>query len=374
MTLIGFAGNNLMRRPTRTFLTILGIALAIGTAVALLALGRGITDSLSQSFGERGRSLVVAPRNIVDVTAMRLPEEMGTALAAIEGIAAVTGELFAFTNTESGQHVLVTGWGADSDDWNDVPVAAGRLPDRDAPEIMLGDVIAATLNVAVGDRVTLFDDEYLVSGISAYDTAMNRGMGIMHLPLLQKAAFREGQVSYFSVRLDLGLGPSEIASVREAISASLPVIVSDMQELADQLQRDRNIAVLQAVSNAISVVALVMGALNLLATLLLSVQERTREIGMLTSIGWSDGRVVSLIMIEGLFIGLAGCTGGVVIGMAAGTLFDAIPALGDIIAFTPQLSDLFLPLLFAIPLCIVGSAYPAWRAVRMLPAEALRQT
>lgn len=374
MTLIGFAGNNLMRRPTRTFLTILGIALAIGTAVALLALGRGITDSLSQSFGERGRSLVVAPHNIVDVTAMRLPEEMGAALAAIDGVAAVTGELFAFTNTESGQHVLVTGWESDSDDWDDVPVAAGRLPDRDALEMMLGDVIAATLGVSTGDRVTLFDDEYLVSGISAYGTAMNRGMGIMHLPLLQEAAFREGQVSYFSVRLEPGLGPSEVASVREAIAASLPVIVSDMQELADQLQRDRNIAVLQAVSNAISVVALVMGALNLLATLLLSVQERTREIGMLTSIGWSDGRVVSLIMVEGLFIGLAGCTGGVVIGMVAGTLFDAIPALGDIIAFTPRLSDIFLPLLFAIPLCIVGSAYPAWRAVRMLPAEALRQT
>lgn len=374
MTLIGFAGNNLMRRPTRTFLTILGIALAIGTAVALLALGRGITDSLSQSFGERGRSLVVAPHNIVDVTAMRLPQEMGAALAAIEGVAAVTGELFAFTNTESGQHVLVTGWESDSDDWGDVPIAAGRLPDRDALEIMLGDVIAATLGASTGDRVTLFDDEYLVSGISAYDTAMNRGMGIMHLPLLQEAAFREGQVSYFSVRLEPGLGPLEVASVRQAIAASLPVIVSDMQELADQLQRDRNIAVLQAVSNAISVVALVMGALNLLATLLLSVQERTREIGMLTSIGWSDGRVVSLIMVEGLFIGLAGCTGGVVIGMAAGTLFDAIPALGDIIAFTPRLSDLLLPLLFAIPLCIVGSAYPAWRAVRMLPAEALRQT
>lgn len=374
MTLIGFAGNNLMRRPTRTFLTILGIALAIGTAVALLALGRGITDSLSQSFGERGRSLVVAPHNIVDVTAMRLPQEMGAALAAIEGVAAVTGELFAFTNTQSGQHVLVTGWESDSDDWGDVPIAAGRLPDRDALEIMLGDVIAATLDASTGDRVTLFDDEYLVSGISAYDTAMNRGMGIMHLPLLQEAAFREGQVSYFSVRLEPGLGPSEVASVRQAIAASLPVIVSDMQELADQLQRDRNIAVLQAVSNAISVVALVMGALNLLATLLLSVQERTREIGMLTSIGWSDGRVVSLIMVEGLFIGLAGCTGGVVIGMAAGTLFDAIPALGDIIAFTPRLSDLLLPLLFAIPLCIVGSAYPAWRAVRMLPAEALRQT
>ena len=238
---------------------------------------------------------------------------------------------------------------------------------------MLGDVIAETLGASTGDRVELFDEEFLVSGITGYGTAVNRGMAVMHLPVLQEAAFREGQVSYFSVRLRSGLGPTGAAAVRELISAALPVTVSDMQELAQELQSDRNIAVLQAVSKAISVVAIVMGALNLLATLLLSVQERTREIGMLASIGWSDRLVIALVVLEGLFLGLAGCAGGIVIGITAASFFSAIPALGDIIAFTPRASDIVLPLLFAIPLCAVGSAYPAWRAVRMLPAEALRQ-
>lgn len=373
MTLIGFAANNLMRRPARTALTVLGIALAIGTALAMLALGRGVAESLSQSFDERGAEFVVSPRSVVDVTGMRLPEEMGATLAGIAGVAEVTGELVAFTSTSAGQHVLVTGWPAEALYWSDVPIATGNLPAADRREVLLGDVIADTLGAGTGDRVDLFNEEFVVSGITGYGTAMNRGMAIAHLPVLQEAAFREGQVSFFSVRLEAGLEAEGISAVRNEISTSLPVTVSNMQELAQELQSDRNFAVLQAVSKAISVVAIVMGALNLLATLLLSVQERTREIGMLAAIGWTDRRVVALVMIEGLFIGLAGCAGGVVVGMSAASMFGAIPAVGDIIAFTPRLSDILMPLLFAIPLCAVGSAYPAWRAVRMLPAEALRQ-
>ncbi len=80
MTLWEFAVSNLTRRPARTILTILGVALAIGTAVALLALGRGITDSISRGLDEQGAELVVGPRNATDVTTARLPESVGQEL------------------------------------------------------------------------------------------------------------------------------------------------------------------------------------------------------------------------------------------------------------------------------------------------------
>lgn len=374
MRLVTFAASNLKRRPARTVLTIIGIALAIGTAVALLALGRGITESLSQGFSERGSELIVGPRGIVDVTAMRLPEAMAGDLAAIEGVRSVAAELFAFSATGEGQHVLVTGWQPEAADWRSAPLLSGRLPAAAGREVLLGDIVAQTLSVRAGDVVELFDEEFLVSGVTGYGTPMNRGMAIMSLGHLQEATFREGQVSYFTVQLETGLDAAEAAAVRKRIGDALPVIVSDMHELADQLQSDRNISVLRAVSQAISVVAIVMGALNLLSTLLLSVQERTREIGMLAAIGWSDGQVVRLIVLEGLCIGLAGSVAGVAIGVAASHFFGSIPSIGDIIAFAPRPRDILLPVLFAVPLSALGAAYPAWRAVRMLPAQALRQT
>ncbi len=130
MTLTKFAYSNLLRRPARTLLTVLGIALAIGTAVALLALGRGIYDSLGEGFTERSSELLVTPRNVVDITAMRLPETLGAGLAAIEGVADVSSELYVFTSTAEGDHVAVAGVSDSPSKWATVPIASGRRPGR----------------------------------------------------------------------------------------------------------------------------------------------------------------------------------------------------------------------------------------------------
>jgi putative ABC transport system permease protein len=181
---------------------------------------------------------------------------------------------------------------------------------------------------------------------------------------------REGQVSFFTVRLKPELDAAARDRVRQAIERDLPVVVSDTEELLD---RDLNYEILQAISSAVSLVALVSGAVSLLATLLISVQERTREIGMMAAIGWSDGRIVALIVMEGVLIGLAGCIAGVALGVAASALFVRLPAIGGFVSFTPRAADMALPLLFALPLCAAGAAYPAWRAVRLMPADALRR-
>ena len=372
MTLAEFAVSNLMRRPARTVLTILGIALAIGTAVALLALGRGIHDSLAEGFTERSSQLLVTQRHVIDITAMRLPEAMGAELATVEGVSDVSGELYVFTSTQDGKHVMVAGVSEFAASHSTIPVASGRLPDPTRNEVLLGDVIAQTIGADTGDRIILFDSEFDVVGITGYATALNRGIAIMPLSVLQEASLRLAQVSTFSIRPEPGLGPAAQRELRARIEERFPVLVSDMREVADRLGGDRNISILKAVSHAISIVAIVMGALNLLATLLLSVQERTREIGMLSAIGWDDRLVILLIVTEGSILGMFGCAGGVFVGLLASFLFGSIPAIGDIIAFAPRMSDLLLPVAFAFPLCMVGSAYPAWRAVRMLPAEALR--
>lgn len=370
MTLFGFAFSNLARRPARTLLTFLGIALAVGTAVALLALGRGITDSVARGFDEHGATLVVSPRSATDIMTGRLPEALGGKIAAVPGIAEVSGELYAFTVAPNGEHVLSAGWAPDSSVWTDTPLIAGRLPAEDASEVLLGDVAARVLGVEVGDSIDLFDEEFEVVGIARFATAINRGLIAMMLPQLQEASLRPGQVSFFSVQLNPGLDAASVERTKREVEARLPVIVSDAEEFT---ARDRNVKVLEAISNAVSLVALAMGALSLLSALLLSVQERTREIGMLAAMGWSDARIVALIVVEGLVIGVAGCAGGLLIGIFASSFFSAIPSIGNLIAFSPRASDFALPLALAIPLCAVGAAYPAWRAVRLRPAEALRQ-
>jgi putative ABC transport system permease protein len=368
MTLSGFAASNLVRRPVRTLLTVMAIALAIGTAVALLALGRGIVEGVARGLEEHGAEFVVQPKSAADILSSRMPETMAKTLAAVPGVAEVAGELYA-PAVSGDTHLLAAGWSSGAAAWANVPLREGRVPVPGERALLLGDVLAEALGVGVGGTVEIFDESFTVTGITRYASAINRSLAIMPLASLQEAALRTGQVSVFLVRLKGGLSQAEKEAVRYAMTAALPVVVSQTQEVLDQ---DGNLAILLAVSRAVSIIALAMGALSLFTTLLNSVQERTREIGMLAALGWSDGRIIGLIVIEGLFAGLAGCTLGVAAGLAASALFTSIPTIGNLISFVPRLSDLALPLALALPVCALGSTYPAWRAVRLSPAEALR--
>ncbi len=370
MTLVGFAYNNLTRRPARTLFTILGIALAVGTAVALLALGRGITEGVGRGLDEHGAALVLTPRSAGDILSARIPEAMAGTIAAIKGVTSVSGELYSFAVTGDRYHLLVAGWSADAPAWSHMPLAAGRIPKAGENGIVVGDMLAQSLGVAVGSSMELFDETFTVVGISHYATMANRSLAIMPLAAMQEAALRPAQVSLFLVQLDPHLGRSDTQKIKNAITAALPVVVSNTREV---LSEDASLAVLLAVSDAVSVIALVMGALSLLATLLMSVQERTREIGMLAAMGWGDMRIVMLIVIEALIMGVAGCAGGVVIGLAASRFFNWLPTIGTIISFVPSYADLALPLALALPLCALGAAYPAWRAASLRPGDALRR-
>jgi putative ABC transport system permease protein len=243
------------------------------------------------------------------------------------------------------------------------------LPAPGEYELLVGDVLAESLGVSSGDEIKIFDQSFKISGITDYKTALNRGMAYTTLPLLQEQALREGQISMVLLRLDPAISAERRNETIRNISTRFNVTVSETQEV---LSTSYNIKVLNAITLAISTVALAMGALTLLGTLLMSVQERIREIGMLAAIGWSAKKIVLLILTEGLIIGVFGCVGGLIAGLAASLLFGSIPAIGDFISFIPSVEDIALPLLLALPLCVAGSALPAMKAVRLAPAVALR--
>jgi putative ABC transport system permease protein len=133
------------------------------------------------------------------------------------------------------------------------------------------------------------------------------------------------------------------------------------------------VQVLKAVSLSISIIALAMGVLSVFNTLLMTIQERTREIGIVAAIGWSDRRIMVSIVAEGLMMCAVGCVLGVALGFLVALLFPAIPRIGDYIHFKPTLA-LVIPVVgAAFALCTASSLYPAWRATRMTPAQALQR-
>lgn len=371
MNMFALALSNLRRRPARTLLSALGIGLAVGGAVALLSLGEGIRAGVGDSLDERGADLVVSQRASTDVFGGRLPEALGARLAAIQGVAGIDRELIAFVSREGGRPLLVAGVSEGAAALRQAPIVAGRnLAPGDERRIVLGDVVAETLGLAPGATIELGEERFEVIGIARWRSRMNRNVVLMPLAALQALTFRPGQVTGFHVRLADPASAALRAQVRAALLAAGPVMVSEAAEVMDQ---DRNLAVLKAVSLAVSLIALALGGLNVLSTQLMSVQERTREIGMICAIGWSDGRLLALILLEGMVLGIVGCALGLGIGVAFTGLFEAIPAIGSYISFRPSVGGLLVPLAGAFVLCVGGALYPAWRAVRMSPAAALRR-
>src|SRR5262249_28375532 len=161
-----------------------------------------------------------------------------------------------------------------------------------------------------------------------------------------------------------------LARLREEIEALGNVVAALPHEVLDH---DRNFAILETVSLAIVVVALAMSALNVLTALVLATQERTREIGIFAAVGWSSGRIMKSIVIEGMLLFVIGCGLGVLLSVLAAYAFPRIPTIGNLISFKPSVGLIAPVVGAAFVLCILGALLPAWRAVRMLPGEALRR-
>jgi putative ABC transport system permease protein len=371
MNLVDLALRNLRRRPVRTGLSILGIGLAVGSALALIALSQSIQDSSRQAINELGDDVVVTQKGASDIFGGFIPEATIERVAAIPGVARVSGELFMFAPGTDQRSVLTLGWPDASYLWNSVPLREGRLPGPGEHHVaVLGDTAAASLGKKLDDELTLIGESFRIVGISNYTTVINRGLVLVPLLDLQEASYRMRQVTVIHVKVARGAGAVELGRVRAAIEALGNVTAATAD---DMLKNDRNLAILDAVSLAISIIAVAMGALSVLSALVMAIQERTREIGILAAIGWSNARIMASIVLEGMLMCAIGCVLGVLLSFIAAFAFPHLPAIGNLISFKPSFA-LITPILgAAFALCLLGSLFPAWRAIRMVPAEALRR-
>jgi putative ABC transport system permease protein len=123
---------------------------------------------------------------------------------------------------------------------------------------------------------------------------------------------------------------------------------------------------------AISGLAIIVGGIGMMNTMIMSVFERTREIGTLRALGWRRRRVLAMVLKESLALSLIGVVIGIVLAWLAGLAMQRIPMWGGWLAVIISPGLLAQTLAIAILLGAVGGLYPAWRAANLSPVEALR--
>ena len=371
MNHLGLAFRNLKRRPARSLLTVLGVALAVGSFITLYGLSRSVQENVQQSFEEREADLTVRRRGVAEPFGGTMPQATIQEIAKIQGVAAVSGQLLSFAATDNDDHVLAFGWASDSFFWPTVPLVEGRLPNPgENRAALIGKDIARTLDKHVGDDMTLFGEKFRIVGVTNYNSVINRNAVIVGLADLQELTFRNDAVTYISVKLDTPDSPENADRIANAIESMAELTVTKSE---DVMRNDSLIGLLSAVSTSMAWTALLMGVLMVLNTLLMAVLERTREIGILSAIGWSKRRVMGALVIEGLILSALGSLAGIVLGIAGSQLLSAIPAIGRYIAVSPTPGLIAATAAAAIVLGILGSFYPAFVATRQSPAAALER-
>ncbi|HEX7533414.1 MAG TPA: ABC transporter permease [Methyloceanibacter sp.] len=371
MNHLQLAFRNLKRRPARSILTVLGVAVAVGSFITLYGLSRSVAENVQQSFEERGTDLTVRRRGIAEPFGGTMPQSLTLEIAKIPGVTDVSGQLLSFAATDNDDHVIAFGWADDSFYWRSVPLAEGRIPSPGERKVaLIGKDIARTLDKHLGDDVTLLGDRFHIVGITNYTSVINRNAVIVGLADLQEVTFRTGAVTYISVKL----AHPEDKAESDRIAASIEALGQLTATKSDStMKNDSLVGLLSAVSSSMAWVALLMGVLMVLNTLLMAVLERTREIGILSAIGWSKERIMGALMIEGFLLSAVGSVVGVALGMAGSRLLSAVPAIGRYIAVRPTPGLILATAVAAIALGILGSFYPAFMATRASPAEALER-
>jgi putative ABC transport system permease protein len=363
---------NVLNRPVRTALTAIGLSVAIAAVVVLVGISVNFERSFLAIYRSKGIDMVVVHAGSSNQLSSSLDVRLADRLRQIDGVADVAPTLVdtvAFEDRNLAS-VLVNGWEPDSLLFKGIRILSGRpLRRGDDHAVLLGRVLAMNLDRKAGDTIEIAGESFEAVGIFESDSLFENGALIVPISTLQKMMGREGQAT--------GLVVSARASDRASLDALRRRIESEVPGVAatparDYVVADTQLRLAKAMSWMTAAVAMILGAVGMLNTMLMSIFERTREIGLLRAIGWRRRRVLALILGEAMVIAMVGSViGGVLaaVGLRALMLFPT--ARGFIEPNIPP-EVLVVALIMGLGLSLLGGLYPAARAAALDPTEALR--
>jgi len=369
---ITLIAKNVLHRPVRTVLTTVGLAIAIAAVIILVGISWNFQNSFMAIYNSKGIDLVVVHAGSSNQLASSLDEKMADRLRKVEGVADVAPSLVdtvAFEDQNLAS-VLVDGWVPGSLLFRGIKVIDGRaLQEGDDKTVMLGRVLAMTLGKKAGDPIQIAGEPFKVVGIFESESWFENGSLLMPLGTLQKMMGREGQVTGFLIRATAS-DQQSISALRKRIESTISGVAATPAR--DHVQSDTQIRLAKAMSWTTAAVALLLGSVGMLNTMLMSIFERTREIGILRAVGWRRRRVLALVLGEALAISLIGTVLGTILAVIGlRTLTLAPTARGFINPNLPP-EVLLIALAMGIGLSLLGGLYPAARAAALEPTEALR--
>jgi putative ABC transport system permease protein len=370
MSFAALIARNVFTRKLRSSLTGFAVAIGIMTVVALGVLTHSLRQTAISVLRTGEADFTVAQKGVSDVLYSALDDSQVQSLKSYPGAESVVGVLIAAVKLDA-NHPFFLELGIPPDQLGDfgVQVVAGTTYGADATgQVMLGYRAAGDLHKTVGDMITIDSVDFRVVGIYSVGNVFGDSASMLPLTTLQGLERKPGSVTLAFVKVKPG---TDIAALRASIEKDNPALATVRTE-SEFGRVDRNLSLISAANTATTILALVIGAIGVMNTTMMSVFERTREFGVLRAVGWTRARVLGLVMGEAVLISLAGAAAGLAMGYVAIELIQRVPEVVGVLQPDYPTGIFGRALGIAIGMAFIGAFYPAVRAALLKPMDALR--
>jgi len=360
MSIYKLSFKNLKRRKLRSALTMLGIIIGVGTLVLLIGAGTGMQSYIKEQtetmmgdvsiYNSSGGGYMGSGDSYLDQETISKIKNMSQLYDFKEEVQ--------FTTDMDKTPIYVVGMS----DWSQVKF-------NGTPGVVVDQSLVDNFGYKIGSNITIKDQDFTVTGITQQSFGM--GMGFVYLDIDRALPLNDNKVSSITAS---ARGDPETAKndVENQIPDTMAMTQSDFTKQIDDMMNGIMLFI-----GAIASIGLLVGVISIVNIMLVNVTERTREIGVLKAIGFTNREVLGSILMEAGLLGF--------IGALIGLVLAAILLQLGIILFGPQLGMEDVSLAYMLPtwliLAVVGGAtvlsvlaglYPAWRASRLNVVEALR--
>ncbi len=389
----------IFRNALRSFLTILGVVIGVAAVIAMVTVGQGSKDQVTQDVANLGTNLLVlrpgqpqqgpgsaggtsAPFDMRDVEAIR------TQIASVRAAAPANTRTTTAILGSRNHSTSVIGTDSRYLEARDMPVVLGRPFFESelragSAVCLLGQTVLRELfgsGNPLGQNIRLKTISCRVigvleeQGVSSFGTDQDDFV-LIPIKTFQRRIAGNSDVLMIFVAVREGISTERAKSEIERLMRERRRItldeeddfnVFDMKQIASVLTGITG--VLTGLLSAVAAVSLLVGGIGIMNIMLVSVTERTREIGIRLAVGAQEGQVMLQFLVEAIVLSLFGGLIGILVGLALG----AVGANLLRVPFSPDPAIILIAFGFSAAVGVVFGYFPARRAARMDPIDALR--
>ena len=393
---IRLAWRAISRNLLRSFLTVLGVVIGVAAVIAMVTVGNGTTAQVRQELSRLGtNTLFVRPgqwgpgrasseaKRFTDADVAAIRDQI-TGLRAVAPINRGTATVIAGGQNRSTSVIGTTNDYLVAQDW-DLALGRNFLPseERGTAACLIGQTVRRELFGSadpVGQTIRVSNIACPVIGVLS--TKGQSGMGddqddtiLMPLKLHQRRIGGTTMISSITLSAEEGVSTSKVQAdvenlLRErrriALGRDDDFSVNDMTQIASAMTGTTTL--LTGLLGAVAAVSLLVGGIGIMNIMLVSVTERTREIGIRLAIGALEGQVLTQFLVEAVMLSAFGGVTGILAGL--GLAYGVVNLLN--VPFVPSPVIIATAFAFSALIGVVFGYFPARRAAQLNPIEALR--